>query len=61
MLQHGWGEVNVSAGQRESGEEVHSCFGTLRNNWLEATAPRASDGQHGCLPALLLNSSTSRL
>lgn len=59
--EHGWGEGNVSAGQRESGEVVHSCFGTLRNNWLGATAPQASVGQLCRLPALLLNSSMSRL
>lgn len=27
VLWHGWGQANVSAGQRESGEEVHLCFG----------------------------------
>lgn len=53
-LQHGWGEGNVSAGQRESEEEVYSCFGTLRNNWLGAAAPEVSVGQLCCLPARYL-------
>lgn len=39
FLQHSWGKGTVSAGQQGSGEEVHLCLGTVRNNWPGASVP----------------------